>query len=197
MASTKLQKPSNEKGSTSHEEHKFGQKISEMTAKVFGQKQHEHQASAKHCTTCRCPAPHNSAKPASTDQERKKEHAATGPTASVNDMKSSNTCSETKKKENDGKHTSCIEVKKKDKKQTVIAPTKESKPAHHYFSSMTEHIKEKIMMIKKTKDDKSKDSCSSSSDSSESDSEDEACGKKKQKSKTVKIHTQEIKHVSK
>lgn len=206
MASTKLQKPINE-------EHKFTQKISEVTAwgnRVFGHKHQEQHAVAKHCTTCQCSAP-NETKP-SCAQIQKKEHANT---MSVKDMKPS-ACKDTKKKEkeehagtfhNNAKHTTCIELKKKEKQHTADDQTKDKQPAgaemkkkekkqqhakgntanacntlskkehkeepiNHCFSSMADHWKEKIMMMKKAKESNSKDSSSSSS----SDSEYESCG---------------------
>lgn len=204
MVSSKLQKPTNE-------EHKFTQKISEVTAwgnRMLGHKQQEHQAVAKHCTTCKCPAPKDT-KPTCTHIQ-KREHAST---VAAKDMKSS-AYTETKKKEKEGhpstvhkdaKHTSCIELKKKEKQQTTNVQTKDSEqpvgaemkktdkkeqhakgnttntlskkvhkdePTNHWFSSMADHWKEKIMMMKKAKEGKSKDSSSTS----DSDSEEESCG---------------------
>ncbi|KMT11937.1 hypothetical protein BVRB_5g099010 [Beta vulgaris subsp. vulgaris] len=201
MASTKLQKPTNE-------EHKFSQKISEVTAwgnRVFGQKQQEHQAVAKHCTTCHCPASKDT-KPACNDLQ-KKENANT---ISVKDMKS-DAHAVTKKKEHastihkDAKHTTCAELKKEEKQHTANFQSKDSKkPAgaeikkekkehhaksntttacntlvkkehkdeptnNHCFSSMADHWKEKIMMMKKAKDGKCKDNSSSSGSDSEDD----------------------------
>ncbi|KAH9608726.1 hypothetical protein KSS87_007408 [Heliosperma pusillum] len=184
MASASMQKPTNQTSSHSNEEHNFSKKISEMTTKVFGHKHQEHQGVAKHCSTCHCPAAQKNTMPVTA--------------TSVKDTKSA-ACVETKKKEKDGhmskahkdaKHTTCVELRK-DKQHANIPTTKSNttnanntlikkehkeKQASHYFSNMTDHLKEKIMMMKKTKDSQSKYSSSSDSDSC---SEDDVSGQKK------------------
>lgn len=209
MATAKLQKPNNEACSKAHEEHKISHKISEMTAwgtKVFGHKQPEHQAVAKHCNTCQC-APPKELKP-TVIETNKKEHTATvspckdakkekkeEQAGRVNKDTKHHTWLEFKKKEKqhatnpvirDQKQASCTETKKEMKEHhakstatnacnTMTKKGHKGEPTNHCFSSVADHWKEKITMMKKAKDDKSK----YSSDSSSSDSEDETCDKKK------------------
>ncbi|XP_021754336.1 uncharacterized protein LOC110719666 [Chenopodium quinoa] len=228
MASTKLQKPTNE-------EHKFTQKISEVTAwggRVFRHKQQEHQAVAKRCTTCQCSASKDT-KPKCTHIQ-KKERADTIPVKNIK----YGVCTETKEEKEehsstvnkDAKHTTCIELRKKAKQHTTNVQIKDSKqPAHaemrkkekeqhaksntanacnkisnkvhiqnkeeptnHCFSTMADHWKERMMMMKKPKEGKCKDSSSSS----DSNSEDESCGIMKT-DKRVKRHSQGTKTSSK
>lgn len=116
------------------------------------------------------------------------------PAATVKDAKHS-TCLELKRKEKqhatttatkDPKQPPSCEMKKKEMKEqheksntteacnTIAKKEHKGEPTNHWFSSMADHWKDRIKMMK-TKDVKSKDSGSSSS----SDSEDEALEKKK------------------
>jgi len=134
MASAKPQKPNNEVHSKAHEEHKFSQKISDMTAwgsKMFGHKHQEHQAVPKHCNTCQCVAPKDM-KPTVTETN-KKQHATT---ISIKDAKS-DACKDAKKQKGepavtinkDGKHSTCLELKRKEKQHAAITSTKDPKQA--------------------------------------------------------------------
>ncbi|CAO2819195.1 unnamed protein product [Amaranthus hypochondriacus] len=182
MASAKMQKPTNE-------EHKFSQKISEVTAwgsRMFGHKQQEHQAGAKHCTTCQCPASKD-VKSTCTDTHKKEQ-----PNTAFGKETKSGACTETKKKEKERKkekqHTASIQtkdVKQPAKKEpcvksnatnasnTMSKTEVKDEPANHCFSSMADHWKEKILMMKKAKEGKNKDN------SSDSESEAESCVMKK------------------
>ncbi|XP_074317576.1 uncharacterized protein LOC141653647 [Silene latifolia] len=75
----------------------------------------------------------------------------------------------------------------------LIKKEQKDKQTSHYFSNMTDHLKEKIMMMKKTKDTKSKYSSSSSDSDSDSCSEDDVGGEKKKN----KRHGKESKPASK
>lgn len=123
-----------------HEENKLSQKISEMSAwgsRVFGHKQEARdQAVTNHCSTCHCPAPKKDIKqPAgvvSTEVKKKKKE----------------------KKEHDQVHGHAKSNTSNNayNKNNMIKKDHKDETANHWFSSMADHWKEKIAMMKKAND---------------------------------------------